>query len=269
MNNMGVLYERKEDFVKAAEYYRKGLAIKEQTNAPIKAIMISAHNVARSLLQLKQIDEAIELMKNSFKRLEDFPDLFSDTRSLLWETMGTAHLALDNFREASVAFKKAIYLRTQTSPHDNSILGLVCLYAKSLLALSEYTRVVKEVQKGLCLCESIRKNTPTNPTIVFTYEKLMEANFALKRRDDLENTYAAGKDEFFRLIKVYEELNNFHKREDVLSHFQRFRARYLEMLKELNNEIPNEIDGVVLISLLGLKIVCITFLYLCMKSKEK
>ena len=130
MNNMGVLYERKEDFTKAAEYYRKGLAIKEQTNAPIKAIMISESNVARILLELNQNEEAIELVENGFKRMEDIPGLFTDTRSLLLETLGKAHIKMGNFREAAVALKRAISCRCKGAPNDNSILnfeGYTCM----------------------------------------------------------------------------------------------------------------------------------------------
>lgn len=47
----------------------------------------------------------------------------------------------------------------------------------------------------------------------------MEVEFVLKRRNDLEKIYKVGKDEFFCLIKVYEELKNFNKWEDVLLYF--------------------------------------------------
>ncbi|XP_062617175.1 kinesin light chain 4-like [Saccostrea cucullata] len=108
MNNMGVMYERKKDFRKAAEYYRNGLKIKEETNAPLKAFIISETNVARSLLESGQTEEAIVLLENSFKRLDDFPSLFSDAKSLLWEAMGNAFIKVNNFEEAAESFKKAI-----------------------------------------------------------------------------------------------------------------------------------------------------------------
>ncbi|XP_011456017.3 uncharacterized protein [Magallana gigas] len=274
MNNMGVLYERKEDFAKAAEYYRKGLAIKEQTNAPIKAIMISESNVARILLELNQNEEAIELVENGFKRLEDIPGLFTDTRSLLLETLGKAHIKMGNFREAAVALKRAISCRCKGAPNDNSILNLVCLYAESLLALSEYEKAAQEIQKGFRLNETLIINYPTNTNIALAYEKLLEAYFGLKRREDLDRTYEAGRNEFFRLIRVYEEMNNFNKREDLLTRFQRFKTRYLGMLKELTNEIHEESQGtindtVILITLIGLKFVCLAFFCMCIKSKGK
>lgn len=274
MNNMGVLYERKEDLAKAAEYYKKGLVIKEQTNAPIKAIMISESNVARILLELNQNEEAIELVENGFRRLEDIPGLFTDTRSLLLETLGKAHIKLGNYQEAAVALKRAISCRCKGAPNDNSILNLVCLYAESLLALSEYTKAVREIQKGFRLNETLIINYPTNTNIALAYEKLLEAYFALRRREDLDRTYEAGRNEFFRLIGVFEEMNNFNKREDLLTRFQRFKTRYLEMLRELTNEINEEShvtisDKVVLISLIGLQFVCLVFFCMCIKSKGK
>lgn len=270
MNNMGVLYERKGDFAKAAEYYRKGFAIKEDTKAPLKALVISEINVARSILEVGQYEEAVDLLKNSFKRLEDFPNLFSDARSLLWETMGKACLNQNNFPQAAAAFKKAIAFRIQSSASDHSILGLVCMYAKSLLAVSENEKAVAEINKGLRLCDSIIQNTPTNPTIVFTYEKLLEANFALKRREAVDNTYEAGKKEFFRLIKVYEDLRNFNKREDVLLHFQKFRQRYLEMCENLQKVNSHRFcDNFILISLIGYKVLFVTMFYLYKKLKRK
>ncbi|XP_062617186.1 uncharacterized protein LOC134278901 isoform X2 [Saccostrea cucullata] len=272
MNNMGVMYERKKDFRKAAEYYRNGLKIKEETNAPLKAIIISETNVARSLLESGQAEEAIILLENSFKRLDDFPSLFSDAKSLLWEAMGNAFIKLNNFEEAAESFKKAIEYRSHSSAMDHSILGLVCLYAKSLLALAEYEKAIKEIKKGLCLCDLIIKNNPTNPTIILTYEKLMEAQFALKRRKDLEKTYEGGIAEFYRLIKVYENLKNFNKRQDVLDHLRKFKARYAEMLAQLNGEIP--VEGctnniVTVVSFCTLRVICVVFLYVCMKIKEQ
>lgn len=95
-----------------------------------------------------------------------------------------------------------------------------------------------------------------------------------ERREDLDRTYEAGRNEFFRLIRVYEEMNNFNKREDLLIRFQRFKTRYLEMLKELTNEIHEESQGtindkVILITLIGLKFVCLAFFCMCIKSKGK
>lgn len=72
MNNMGVLYERKGDFAKAAEYYRKGFAIKEDTKAPLKALVISEINVARSILEVGQYDEAVDLLKTVLNGLKIF-----------------------------------------------------------------------------------------------------------------------------------------------------------------------------------------------------
>lgn len=71
----------------------------------------------------------------------------------------------------------------------------------------------------MCFSEFIRKNIFINLIIIFIYEKLMEVEFVLKRRNDLEKIYEVGKDEFFCLIKVYEELKNFNKWEDVLLYF--------------------------------------------------
>lgn len=71
----------------------------------------------------------------------------------------------------------------------------------------------------MCFSEFIRKNIFINLIIIFIYEKLMEVEFVLKRRNDLEKIYMVGKDEFFCLIKVYEELKNFNKWEDVLLYF--------------------------------------------------
>lgn len=181
---------------------------------------------------------------------------------------------MGNFREAAVALKRAISCRCKGAPNDNSILNLVCLYAESLLALSEYEKAAQEIQKGFRLNETLIINYPTNTNIALAYEKLLEAYFALKRREDLDRTYEAGRNEFFRLIRVYEEMNNFNKREDLLIRFQRFKTRYLEMLKELTNEIHEESQGtindkVILITLIGLKFVCLAFFCMCIKSKGK
>lgn len=173
-----------------------------------------------------------------------------------------------------MALKRAISCRCKGAPNDNSILNLVCLYAESLLALSEYTKAVREIQKGFRLNETLIINYPTNTNIALAYEKLLEAYFALRRREDLDRTYEAGRNEFFRLIRVFEEMNNFNKREDLLTRFQWFKTRYLEMLRELTNEINEEShvtisDKVVLISLIGLQFVCLVFFCMCIKSKGK
>lgn len=55
-----------------------------------------------------------------------------------------------------------------------------------------------------------------NINIVFVYEKLLEVYFVLKRREDLDRIYEVGRNEFFCLIRVYEEMNNFNKWEDLL-----------------------------------------------------
>ncbi|XP_062617214.1 uncharacterized protein LOC134278918 [Saccostrea cucullata] len=190
MNNMGVMYEKKGDFIKAVEYYRKGLRIKEKTNAPLKAIIISETNLAQRLLEFGQNEEAFDLLENSFKRLEDFPHL--DAKSLLWESMGKALLKIHKFREASDALKKAIGLRSQSSVNDTSILELICLYAESLLALGKNETAIKVIQEGLCLRDIIIKNIPTCPFIVLTYEKLLDAQFALKKQRDIKETFEAG-----------------------------------------------------------------------------
>lgn len=48
------------------------------------------------------------------------------------------------------------------------------------------------------------------------YEKLLEVYFVLKRREDLDRIYEVGRNEFFCLIRVYEEMNNFNKWENLL-----------------------------------------------------
>ncbi|XP_078322375.1 uncharacterized protein LOC111103902 isoform X3 [Crassostrea virginica] len=263
MNNMGILYEKKEDFAKAAYYYRKGLEIKENTNAPIKAILVSENNVARSLLEVNQYEEAIGLLRNSFERLKDFPDLFLDARSVLWETMGKALLKMNNPPEASVALRNAIAFRTRSSASDHTILGLVCIYAQNLLAMSQYEKAVTELLKGLRMRNSIIKIVPTNSSITLAYEKLLEAYFALERKEDMKSAFEAGKDEFLRLMKVYEDLKDFNKREEVLSHFKRFEQRYLEMIKHLQIHDPHECshnDNLEYIFVVGCKLICVAIL---------
>ncbi|XP_048765483.2 uncharacterized protein LOC130046267 isoform X1 [Ostrea edulis] len=272
MNNMGILYQRKKEFVKAAEYYRKGLHIKEQTNAPLKAIIISETNVTQTLLESGQIEGAMELLENSFKRLEDFPDLFSDVKSWLWELLGKSYIKVSRFENTAEVLQKAIELRSHSSMNDHSILELVCLYAKCLLDLAENEKAIEEIGQRLHLRELIIKNTPTNPIIILTYENLMEAQFALKRKKDLEKTYEAGIDEFHRLIKVYEDLKNFNKRGDVLEHLQKFKDRYSDMMTQLGCELPAECsinDGFFITSFCGLRVICLVFLFVCINSKER
>lgn len=263
MNNMGILYEKKEDFAKAAYYYRKGLEIKEHTNAPIKAIVVSENNVARSLLEVNQHEEAIGLLRNSFERLKDFPDLFLDARSVLWETMGKALLKMNNPPEASAALRNAIAFRTRSSASDHTILGLVCIYAQNLLSMSQYEKAVTELLKGLRMRNSIIKIVPTNSSITLAYEKLLEAYFALERKDDMKSAFEAGKDEFLRLMKVYEDLKDFNKREEVLSHFKRFEQRYFEMIKHLQIHDPHECshnDNLEYIFVVGCTLICVAVL---------
>lgn len=97
MNNMGVLYERKEDFVKVVEYYRKGFVIKEQINVFIKVIMIFESNVVRILFEFNQNEEVIELVENGFKCMEDILGLFIDIRLLFLEIFGKVYIKMGNF----------------------------------------------------------------------------------------------------------------------------------------------------------------------------
>ncbi|XP_061176032.1 uncharacterized protein LOC133184984 [Saccostrea echinata] len=270
MNNMGIMYQRKGENQKALEYYRKGLLIKTETKASVKAIVISEVNVAQTLLDCKQPREALEMLDNSLKRFKNIPSLYNDKMSLIWSAKGKVYMRTQNHKEAYLAFKKAIRLRKESSVNDISILKTICFYAEVAIALNKLQEAIKEINWGLQLKEDLLRNNPTIVWIIRGYELLMDAYFESRSKVDVMRTFEAGVRELQRLINVYEDLRDFPRREEMEQHLRKFRATYKSMMAKLKTKITEElclIDDVVLYCLYIVKLLCaLNFIY-CIKTK--
>jgi len=151
--NIGSYYEYLKEYRSAYLYYAKALEIEEEEN---ETDNISMSNIALGYIniKLKNLDEALDNLKDARKLLPQIEDLHRETEVMI--LFAYYYLEVDNLSEAEATIQKAdSMVRDQKFERLNADLSY--LRGKLFLKRRQYQKALLEFDKAVSYCNNLQK----------------------------------------------------------------------------------------------------------------
>jgi tetratricopeptide (TPR) repeat protein len=173
-NNIGEMYDLKGDSEKAMEYYKRGLDMKLQCNAPVLSTVLSLCSTAKMMIPLRQFKEAHSLLDDGFEKLkiEKLPP--KEAEACVCHTKGLVYKEEGRYNDAKEMFRKAVEIRQNIAPNNIQ-------YIESLSHLADIYKIQGYLPRGLKYCERVLQlkeqiitSTPHTLVIADSFDRMAD-----------------------------------------------------------------------------------------------
>jgi tetratricopeptide (TPR) repeat protein len=173
-NNIGEMHDLKGDSEQATEYYKKGLKMKLECNAPVLSIVLSICNMAKVMIPLRQFKEAHFLLDDGFEKLnkETLPP--KEGEACVCHTKGLVYKDEGSLYDAEKMFTDAAEIRRKIAPNNTQ-------YFESLSQLADIYKIQGYLTSSLKYCERVVQSrehvinsTPHTLVLADTFDRMAE-----------------------------------------------------------------------------------------------
>lgn len=133
------------NFKESTKFYKLGLDVKVRRNAPENSIALSLNNVAVSLSEMGHHIQALKLLDQAFKRLDNYHGLFPGTRVTLLTTHGQILLRRAHYTTAINSLTKSKKIQMKVQQNHKSLLKVNLYLLLAYVGLKKYFRAVQIV----------------------------------------------------------------------------------------------------------------------------
>ena len=150
LNNIGMIYQNKNDLQNALEFLNKSVEINSQISNKDKNIGVVFLNISEILLNQKNYTSSLQYLKKAIKIFNRYNDKLWQAEALL--RRGKIYLARNKFSKALTFIKDAIKIKTKVNDNLGVIKGyniLGDLYLKQDLnrkAIRSFTKALETAQ---------------------------------------------------------------------------------------------------------------------------
>ncbi|XP_060594579.1 uncharacterized protein LOC132748925 [Ruditapes philippinarum] len=202
-NNIGEMYDLKGDTEKAMEYYKRGLDMKLQCNAPVLSTVLSLCSTAKMMISLSQFKEAHSLLDDGNEKLKKEKLPPKEAEACICHTKGLVYKEEGRYKDAKEMFRKAVDIRQNIAPNNIQ-------YIESLSHLADIYKIqgylpssLKYCEKVLQLKEQVITSTPHTLVIADTFDRMADM---YKKQDNTHryvDTLEELESELLRLERVF------------------------------------------------------------------
>lgn len=237
-NNIGLLYQQKEEHIKSLDYFTKGLEIKKKTKAPSISIIRSISNAANANNALERYAVAHELLNEAMEIIlkENVMYTTLDARALIFNTRGKVYLKEGRLREARDSFAESVRISEDTLPKSFLFMKRLASLGKVQEKLGNYKESHRTLKKALDLEESSIRDLPHNEIVSECLECLMKIYHHTGDHAKYIDTLYKLETECLRLERVCFNLANRKRLEDV----HRILCDVKERLSDLQSETERQ-----------------------------
>ncbi|PLX09266.1 MAG: hypothetical protein C0596_01560 [Marinilabiliales bacterium] len=202
LNRLGLIYESKSDFSKAAEYYYKALNIYEETQH-LKGIAEIYNNIGVINDAMGQVDEAIANYRKSLVQFENAN--FIEGQANVYNNLATHYANRSQFDTAIIYINNAIVILE--SKNRNTEAATAYLNASTF-----YNMMEQDDSASLCLDSALVKYNKTNNIhgIANVYNQQAKVMF-------LNKDYKGAIDVLLKSLEIRQEVGNLNAESITLS----------------------------------------------------
>lgn len=221
--NIGMLYSHQDNIVRAKDYFRKSMVIREKYNH--KMLPSSYLNMSTAFFSEKDYDSARYYATKSIASIADTTD--QRLLAYAYNSMGSIYFAEEDFTNSILYFEKSRVIKERI----NDRRGLVSSYAnigESYANLKQYDLAIQNLNIALAIATSLKNK-------FFLREIYFTLSDVYKQSGDYKNAY-----EMFQLHTQYRDsIFNDQKSREILElqekHESAQKQRENELLKSAND----------------------------------
>jgi two-component sensor histidine kinase len=202
LNTIGIVYMRVQDYPKAYDYFRKGLAVRLNIKYDM-GVAQSYNNIGEVFIEMSQYDSALNNLHQSATIRRKIGDTRGLARSLT--LLGNASLQLGKPAEAKIALTEALTINRAASDNIGEVgslngLGSVHLATKEFalaekeldqaLSLINKTNVKENLKRNLELHVDLYRAMNNKSKLIETFERIVEVKDSLLNAEKVKSLVA-------------------------------------------------------------------------------
>ncbi|XP_021342204.1 uncharacterized protein LOC110442765 [Mizuhopecten yessoensis] len=210
-NNMGLTYRKMERKDETLYYFKKSLEVKQKTKAPQKSVAISIINVASALSETGKHNEGMLMLRDATAILNKTPNIYQDTKALVYATEGQIMLRKKCYKESIKLFKKSLSIRKHSGPNNFWSGETYNDLAKAYIGLNDSRQALYWLNKVFSLQEELKSDAPTNSFVYDCYVRVMGVLADIGNYDEVGYAFNIALQELQRLRVEFTALGNATK----------------------------------------------------------
>ncbi|XP_064623182.1 uncharacterized protein LOC135485263 [Lineus longissimus] len=115
-NNIGLMYDLKEDYEKALYYFEKGYQLKKELIGPSKTVIISMRNLGLQYIRKKEYKKALELAEENLATFEQVANRDKNTRVNILEIQSIAYVETGEYALAEPLLREMYEVKRVATP---------------------------------------------------------------------------------------------------------------------------------------------------------
>ena len=235
-NNLGLLYQQKDEHEQSLEFFVKGLEIKKKTKASTVSIISSLSNIANTYNALGNFEAAHAQLDEAFNIIATEKTIFTvlDAQSLVYNTRGKVYLKEGKLEDSHRAFAESVRLSEDSLPNNFLFMKRLASLGKVQERVGQFTESMKTLKRALSLKEDSIKQLAHNEIVTECLECLMriyrhfgDSSKYKKTLFELEaecfrlESVCLQKENLKRLDFVYKTMDNVHERMNEVCEVER------------------------------------------------